>query len=81
MENWIFCGVINPEFLFLIQDVEVIVNTPKKSAVFETLQKIFWRWCKMLEKTLSTSTFSWSVALKQQLCPLIILDFKGFQFI
>ena len=51
MENLIFCGVINPEFLFLIQDVEVIVNTPKKSAVFETLQKIFWRWCKMLEKT------------------------------
>ena len=43
MENLIFCGVINPEFLFLIQDVEVIVNTPKKSAVFETLQKIFWR--------------------------------------
>ena len=50
MENLIFCGVINPEFLFLIQDVEVIVNTPKKSAVFETLQKIFWRWCKMREK-------------------------------
>ena len=50
MENLIFCGVINPEFLFLIQDVEVIVNTPKKSAVFETLQKIFWRRCEMREK-------------------------------
>ena len=42
--------MINPEFLFLIQDVEVIVNTPKKSAVFETLQKIFWRRCEMREK-------------------------------